>query len=470
MKVSLIREENPEVAAAKIATASRALTPIDQVKMSPAQAAAFHQKWTVGARHVPIADHAVVQLAIEGVTRLALVALEEARLAGFMETSTRYIKFGPKALFAPSGLGSSLERDFQEAGLNLFETYGEFIPQVRERVLSRYPRRGGESERSWKTRLHHLWIDVCRFLLPRATLVNDNMTSNARELAHTVGKMQVHYLPEVRQLALTILDLMSEGLPSLKGLVKSAEYRVKIRDILKAAVKEFGWEPEVPRGPYVDLVVLDGDPEVNFLSLCLYPVSELSLRGVQERVREFPEKRRLRLLQDILLLLTPTQTIRALEALRSDIFDICIDWGAFYDLKRHRMCTLIPQENGIELGFLVPRVIEELGFRPHYEAAIRAAEEVYRSIAASVSSEVAEYLSTNAHLKRFLMGMNLREALYVTWLRSGRGGHFSYRWVAARMFELASQVYPTLMSCGELRSPPSEKLAEEHFASMRRGG
>src|SRR4029079_16590052 len=62
----------------------------------------------------------------------------------------------------------------------------------------------------------------------------------------------------------------------------------------------------------------------------------------------------------------------------------------------------------------------------------------------------AQYVTTLANYTRWYMGMNLREAFWVTELRSVPQGHFSYRTVAQDMFLKASERYPFLKDLKEM--------------------
>src|SRR5271166_2322058 len=72
------------------------------------------------------------------------------------------------------------------------------------------------------------------------------------------------------------------------------------------------------------------------------------------------------------------------------------------------------------------------------------------SSASSTSREVDEaeeqsqYAIPLAFRKRTLFKMDLSEAIYISELRTGAAGHFSYRNVAFAMYEAISRRYPAL--------------------------
>jgi thymidylate synthase ThyX len=63
---------------------------------------------------------------------------------------------------------------------------------------------------------------------------------------------------------------------------------------------------------------------------------------------------------------------------------------------------------------------------------------------AGEAGEQAQYVIPLAFRKRTLFKMDLAEAIYISELRTGAAGHFSYRNVAFAMYEAAAQRYPAL--------------------------
>ena len=66
-------------------------------------------------------------------------------------------------------------------------------------------------------------------------------------------------------------------------------------------------------------------------------------------------------------------------------FDIVCDQGAYFDLKRHRMMTQTPQPPTVELGYAVPRAIDEAGFGHRFREAIERATDTYAGHRARLS-------------------------------------------------------------------------------------
>ena len=100
------KELSPETIAVAFAKTSRSPESFREIaaELSDEKSARFHEKWVVGYGHASVAEHAVLHIAIENVSRLAVECLESNRLASYTEKSTRYQKWDAQAFFVPSEL------------------------------------------------------------------------------------------------------------------------------------------------------------------------------------------------------------------------------------------------------------------------------------------------------------------------------------------------------------------------------
>jgi len=122
------------------------------------------------------------------------------------------------------------------------------------------------------------------------------------------------------------------------------------------------------------------------------------------------------------------------------VFDIVTDIGAWRDLHRHRRCHQFRQAYTTALGYETPPAIEGAGLASAYHSAMRSAFET----AASLPSPASDYLLPFGARSRFLFKMDFAEAEYISRLRSGVKGHFSYRDIAWQMREKMVALEPEL--------------------------
>src|SRR5512141_72801 len=131
------KELSPEVIAVAFAKTSRSPESFREIAagLTDEKSAEFHDKWVVGYGHASVAEHAVLHLALENVSRLAIESIESNRLASYTEKSTRYQKWSPDDFFVPKELdGHPLREEYVTACSLLFQTYVDSLGPVRELV------------------------------------------------------------------------------------------------------------------------------------------------------------------------------------------------------------------------------------------------------------------------------------------------------------------------------------------------
>jgi hypothetical protein len=207
--------------------------------------------------------------------------------------------------------------------------------------------------------------------------------------------------------------------------------------------------------PIVDLLDDDEDLEVEIATSLLYPHCHYSYRQLRGAVSALNEARR----NEILKLGTAhrgrhDELLRAFQAGHGFRFDILMDVGGFRDMHRHRRCVQLLQAFSDVHGYDEPvcpgqPTLEEAGLAGKYKSAMDAALLAYRELCDSDEPEPkqsAQYLLPLGVRCRALFKMDFAEALYISELRSGVAGHFSYRRVAWEMYRAITVRHPALAS------------------------
>ncbi|HSB90457.1 MAG TPA: FAD-dependent thymidylate synthase [Anaerolineales bacterium] len=456
------RDLSPETIAVTFAKTSRSPQSFDEIaaELTDEKSAQFHEKWVVGYGHASVAEHAVLHVAFENVSRLAIETIESNRLASYTEKSTRYQRWQPDGFHVPAEVrGSEHEATLRSTCQALFDAYQASLEPVRRVVQERNPRREGESEAAWDGRLRARYVDVCRFFLPAAALANVGMTANARTLEHAIRKMLSHPLDEVRRLGEETRAAAQAEVPTLLKYADPAPYA---REAEARLAREAEGIADVP-SEAVRLAAWDAQGETRVLAAAMYANGQGSWMEMMSRVEaKTPEERR-RLADALLADRGPHDVpLRALEH-TSYVFEIVIDQGGYFELKRHRIMTQTPQRLTARLGYAVPRLIVDAGLEGAYRGSMDRAREAYETLA-EWNSEVAAYVVPNGFRRRVLISANLREIFHLCELRSAANAHFSIRRIALLIAEAVRQVHPALGSF--LRLPEGvgwKSLEAEHF-------
>ncbi len=445
----------PEVIAVAFAKTSRSPESFREIaaQLTEENSARFHEKWVVGYGHSSVAEHAVLHIAVENLSRLAVETLESNRLASYTEKSTRYQKWGPDDFFTPPELaGHALLPLYQDTVRQLFGAYHRSLPRVREVIAAENPRQPEESDAAYERRIRSEYIDVCRFLLPAASLANVGMTINARALEHAIRKLLSSPLAEARQLGEDIKRVARAEVPTLIKYADAVQYLVAGQRSLAAEAAIIPALPEA-QPDWCRLARYEPGGELDAMAAALFRYGELSYAQARAYVGSLPEAEHARLAQALLGAAGKYDNpLRELEH-TSFTFEVTLDQGAFVELKRHRMMTQSPQPLTAHLGFAVPRAITASGFEPEYRQAMAAVCEAYDQIAA-VFPAVASYVVPNAFNRRVLLTFNLRSADHFVALRSAANAHFSMRRVAQRITAQIRAAAPFLGA--HLRANPDE--------------
>jgi hypothetical protein len=195
--------------------------------------------------------------------------------------------------------------------------------------------------------------------------------------------------------------------------------------------------------------LLDDEPlEVELASTLLYEHSSYPYRQIRRTVEDLPEARRREIIDAGLRHRRRHDEMpHAFRAGQQFRFDILMDIGGFRDMHRHRRCIQIEQDFTVEHGYDVPVELAAAGALDHYrntmDKASAAVHEISKSSAAE-ARENSQYAIPLGFRKRTLFKMDFAEAAYISELRTGPAGHFSYRNAAYAMYQEIERKFPAL--------------------------
>ena len=434
---------SPETIAVAFAKTSRSPKSFQEIasELSDEDSSDFHEKWVVGYGHASVAEHAVLHIAIENVSRLAIECIESNRLASYTEKSTRYQKWSANSFCIPEELDTqpALYEKYKQACCMLFEAYQQAVPDVKKVVEEENPRGQDESLSAWDRRIRTDYVDVCRFLLPASSLANVGVTINGRALEHALQKMLSHRLIEVQKTGQQIKQVALQNVPTLVKYADAIPYLTGVEDNLKSYLSDLP-APD-PDNESCRLIAYDPHGEEMVLAAALYRFGDASFQHYQNWVSslESTEKKRL----TALILEQRRQfdiPLRELEHM-SFTFDLVLDQGAYFELKRHRMMTQTPQDLGVSLGYTLPARITLAGLKENFNSAMEQIQEAHAQIS-RYNPHLGAYLVPNAFNRRVLLTLNLRSAFHLCNLRTAPNAHFSIRRIAQQILDHIRQAAP----------------------------
>jgi thymidylate synthase ThyX len=489
--VYAVHGADPEVLAYAMAKYSRSSLSMREslAEISAQRAEQFLNTFYFQYGHRSIADLAHIAFAVERLSLLAAIVLVDEQRWDGQERSTRYQNFMKSGWFFPDfGTDSASAHLYAETVEGLFAAYQRTTVAVhdalRERVVRPESMKSDAYERTLKARA----FDVARYLLPLATNTSLGQIVNARTLETQVSRLLSSPVAEVRDLGRKLRDaatgaawnvssqagadlvekigdvglaaeaanLLTREVRTAPTLVKYAEanpYAVQTQaELAKVAAEVLKGLP-VTAAPVVDLVERTETLEVELAATLLYSASHFSYRQVRDVVAGLPESRVNEIIEMGLRHRgRHDEALRAFHAGAALRFDILMDIGGFRDMHRHRRCVQIMQGFTSLHGYETPESgdaagLVEAGMLADYKATVEAAHAASARIAggsAPEASQSALYVLPLATRIRCLFKMDFAEAQYISELRSGPAGHFSYRRVAWEMFVALQRQHPSL--------------------------
>ena len=327
-------------------------------------------------------------------------------------------------------------------------------------------------------------FDLSRYLLPLATNTSLGQIVNARTLETQISRLLAHTHPEVRHLgellkqaarepaynvgaeaarqlvdeirradaalgerAAQVLLKETKAAPTLVKYAEPNQYEIETRRELRDCAAEL--MKGVPPAATKAVELCDYDPfEVELAATLLYPHCHHSYRQISSMVDSLPEPRRREIIEVGMRHRGKHDELpREFAGGQRLRFDILMDIGGFRDLHRHRRCVQIMQGFTTQHGFDTPEELMESGQDLRYKNAMQRATEVCALLSSGTGEDreaIAQYVIPLGYRKRTLFKMDFAEAVYISELRTGVAGHFSYRNVAWQMYEAVAKRYPAL--------------------------
>ena len=198
------------------------------------------------------------------------------------------------------------------------------------------------------------------------------------------------------------------------------------------------------------------EPLDELVTTLLYRVAHAPYRCLLELVQQWSESQK----HDFIGVALQTRGLHdeLIKEFRSGyafIFDVLMDIGGWRDMHRHRRCQQVQQNFTTMHGYDVPPALNEAGLDKMYRQAMDAVREDIDKLRAT-SQEGALYAIPFGFRVRCLFKMDYAEAEYVSQLRSGVKGHWSYREIAWLMKEKIVERYPYLGSLIQATPPDVE--------------
>jgi hypothetical protein len=285
-------------------------------------------------------------------------------------------------------------------------------------------------------------FDVARYLLFWGVPTNVGQVTSIRTLEKQIRRLRASEFGELQSLAAELAEACAAApdcvwdeaagaeplAPTLARHADPDEHVRRSRHDLKVWAAQNLPRPGGGDVGRVDLLRPASVP-ADIVATLLYPVTDRPFRELYEIGCSWSPAMRAECID--VALQSRTRRDEILAGFRGGLYayDFVIDIGAYRDLHRHRRCQKFRQDYSGTLGYDTPDLIADAGASDTYRDAMKAALDAMGSL----PQPGAQYLLPFGARSRFLFKMDFAEAEYISKLRSGVKGHFSYRAIAWEM-------------------------------------
>ncbi|MBU4307939.1 MAG: FAD-dependent thymidylate synthase [Acidobacteria bacterium] len=446
------RHLTPETLSAAYARISRSPLSIDQLRkkacLDMEKARKSNQKIIFEMGHHSVAEHAVFNFDIMGVSRLALEEIEKFRLVSYTEKSQRYVTLDGDFITPAELKSPALKKVFQGTIKKQNRFYFKAFAILNKRLQDQHR----ELTRSVSGRnLVEGWAkEDARYILSLATSGQVGMTINARNLEHLFRRFRLNPRDEVRKLAEKLYALVLPIAPSIILFPEPSAFERETFSTLDKCFRPVAQKAETPfsREPKIVSFSENGDN--------LILASHLSVSQNLEFARAMNTVKKVSAAQKKLMFMDFFRKIQFFDApprefeMADITFQAIVSAANFAQLKRHRMATLLSGPYIPELGTIVPASVTAAGLEKEFRQIIDTTNSAYCQIKEK-SGAAADYILTNSHCRRVLMKMNLREMYHFVRLRDDAHAQWDIRNLAHRLSEKIKTLMPltAMMLCGK---------------------
>ena len=437
----------PESLSAAYARISRDPRPADELRAAAraevGRARRSNQSIIFKMGHHSVAEHAVFNFDVIGVSRLAIEEIERFRLCSFTEKSQRYITLGADFVIPEEVRRAGREDLFVGTVKAQNALYHRLYERLKPFVFEKY------ADAAANPKNHSVldgWAkEDARYIVSLATEGQLGLTINARNLELLIRRFAAKGLEELRALNARIHALAKGVAPSIILFTDPSEFDTETYADVAAADKLAapGGGGKRRRGEAKEVVLAgfaaDGDAVV--IAALLHTVTRLSYKECLARATKAGPSVRKDIVRRAFKRMEfydfPPREFEHAEL----VYDLVVSASCFAQLKRHRMATLTWQRYDPGLGVTVPPSIREIGAEKEFRAVVDRTNEAHAVLEKEIGP-AADYVLTNAHKRRALLKVNVRELYHISRLREDATAQWEIRRVAAEMSRLAKKAMP----------------------------
>ena len=419
--------ETISAAYARISRSKKSVTKLRKQALSEVEKAReSNQTIIFEMGHGSIAEHAVFNFDIIGISRYLVEKIERSRLVSFTEKSQRYVTLDGDYVVPEEIRGTELERDFSQVISEQNELYFSIFEKGKK-YLENTGFEGSKRDLEGKAK------EDARYVLALATETQLGMTVNARSLEKILRRLDKINLLEAAALKEMLETEVKKIAPSLIRYTVSDDYE-----------KNENFLPELPRLSFpekIELLEYSSEPEENIISALLFEKYGYDSIQIMNWVRNLTDKQKREIFARLFENMKSYHSVpRAFETAYFT-FQIPMSASCFAQMKRHRMSTIISSNYHPQYGFVIPPLLEKMGFTADLEKVMGKTQQMYFKLEKHKKG-LGNYILTNSHKLFVIFKANLRELYHFSRLRSDKHAQWEIREISQKIERLVKEKVP----------------------------
>jgi flavin-dependent thymidylate synthase len=455
-KSNAAQDLTPETISAAYARISRSPKPVDELRAlarsEVEKARKSNRNIVFDMGHSSVAEHAVFNIDVIGVSRLLIEEIEKFRLCSYTEKSQRYVLFNKDFVIPEeikkAGLSELFATTIGRQNDYYRELYAKLRPYVfaENKLLAANPANNSLLE-GWAK-------EDARYVIALATETQLGMTINARNLELMLRRLAALPLAEAQECSNKLYAATKDIAPSLIRYTQATDHDRLTRVNLQRQAAVFAdKDPQkagIKKTPAVQLSFVTPEADTRAAAALLFASSGLSYRQCLAFAAGLAPSEKKALFK------TAVEHGKAHDAALRELenvdlqYELILSASCFAQLKRHRMATIIAQDYDPRLGVTIPPAIYAIGEEKQFREIMRRTQYAYEQMREKAPL-AAPYVLTNAHRKRVLMKLNARELYHLVRMRADEHAQWDIRQLAEEMLKKAKKIMPLtlLLACGK---------------------
>ena len=377
--------------------------------------------------HSSVAEHAVFNFDIIGISRYLVETIERSRLASFTEKSQRYVTLDGDFVLPEEIEGTSLEGEFTALITRQNHLYETLYNRAKEH-LDAIGWKGTPRERFGRAK------EDARYVLSLATKTQLGMTINARSLEGLLRRLDASPLAEAKALKVALEQQVASVAPSLIRYTKAEAFTTEMSQRLPHI-------PDLPDNTAMEMLGHSAFPEESILASLLFEKYGHDPVLIKNWVHDRSNDEKAAIFDELFQGMKSYHSVPRAFEIAYFTFKLVISSSCFGQLKRHRMSTILPTTYHPDRGYVVPPLLHDIGAEAEIALLMRKVDALYFALDA-IKPGLGSYILTNSHKIGVIFKANLRELYHFTRLRSDSHSQWEIREVSLQIEKWARDVCP----------------------------